>query len=66
MSQPSNIPPSLVKSLLWAGLAEAACIGAGVIAWLQTDKIIWLAIGIVASLGFSVPAIIQLIRARKG
>ena len=63
---PAKYPPALVQSLIFAAVAEIVCIGAGVFAWLQTDKIVWLVIGIVASLGFSLPTVIQLIRAQKG
>jgi hypothetical protein len=42
------------------------CIVAGVIGWLATDKIIWIVMGILAGLGFSIPAIITFIREAKG
>ena len=55
----------LLKVLLVPAILEALCIGAGVLAWLSTDKIIWLAIGVVAGIGFSIPALIKFIRANK-
>ncbi len=58
--------PQFMKMIIMALVAETACIGAGVAAWLSTDKIIWLFIGIVASLGFSLPVAIKLVRASKG
>jgi hypothetical protein len=54
-----------MRELLVAGLLEAACIGAGVIAFLLTGKWVWIAIGVVASLGFSIPAIISFLRVMK-
>lgn len=60
-----NSNPQL-KALLIAAALETLCIGGGVAAWLSTDKIIWLAIGVIAGLGFSLPAIITFIRASKG
>ncbi|ACT59424.1 hypothetical protein [Hirschia baltica] len=57
---------SQIKALLVPALLETLCIGAGVAAWLSTDKIIWLAIGVVAGTGFSIPAIITYVRANKG
>ena len=61
-----KLPPEQFKKLLIAGVLEALCIGGGVLAYLTTDKIIWLVIGVVAGIGFSLPAIIELIRAGKG
>ncbi|MFC7290465.1 hypothetical protein [Hirschia litorea] len=63
----SNKPlkPEL-KALLIAAVMESVCLGGGVIAWLSTDKIIWLAIGVVAGVGFSLPAVITFVRASKG
>ena len=60
-----HLTPDQIKSLVFAGAAELLCIGAGVIAWLNTDNVMWLIIGIVASFGFSLPAIIKLIRSSK-
>ncbi|MBB36706.1 MAG: hypothetical protein CME88_06720 [Hirschia sp.] len=65
-SSPGSLSPSLLKALVLAAIAEIVCIGGGVAMWFQTDKVIWIVIGVVASLGFSLPAVIQLVRARKG
>ena len=61
-----QLPPGQMKALIYAMIAETMCIVAGVSGWLATGKIIWLVIGVVAGIGFSVPAVIELIRARKG
>ena len=61
-----QLPPGQMKALIHAMIAETMCIVAGVSGWLATGKIIWLVIGVVAGIGFSVPAVIELIRARKG
>jgi hypothetical protein len=58
--------PKQMRALVKAGLYEALCIVAGVIGWLATDKIIWIVMGILAGLGFSIPAIITFIREAKG
>ena len=65
-SSPGSLSPSLLNALVLAAIAEIVCIGGGVAMWFQTDKVIWIVIGVVASLGFSLPAVIQLVRARKG
>jgi bacteriorhodopsin len=54
-----------MRELVFAGLCEVACIVAGVIAFLLTGKWIWIAIGVVASLGFSIPAVISFLRVMK-
>jgi hypothetical protein len=51
--------------LLRAGVFEALCFAAGVIGFLATNKWIWIVMGIVAGLGFSLPAIIKLVREKK-
>jgi hypothetical protein len=57
--------PQQMKALVKAGVYEALCIIAGVIAWAATGKIIWIVMGVLAGLGFSVPAIITFIRETK-
>jgi hypothetical protein len=57
--------PKQMRALVKAGIYEALCIVAGVIGWLATDKFIWIIMGIVAGLGFSIPAIITFIRESK-
>jgi hypothetical protein len=51
--------------LLWAGICEALCFVAGVVGFFLTGSWLWIAIGILAGLGFSVPAIIKLFREMK-
>lgn len=57
--------PQQMRALVKAGVYEALCIVAGVIAWLATGKFIWIIMGVLAGLGFSVPAIITFIRQAK-
>ncbi|MEM6627442.1 MAG: hypothetical protein AAF719_12120 [Pseudomonadota bacterium] len=64
--EPNRIPPGQLKPLIIAGALEMICIIAGVAAWLATDRLIWIFIGVLAGLGFSLPAVITLIRERKG
>ena len=49
-------------ALIKAGIFEALCVIAGVIAFLLTNNWIWIASGVLAGLGFSLPAIIKLVR----
>ncbi len=68
MSDATNSPAvnkTAVQDLVFAGLCEAACILAGVIAFFLTGKLIWIATGIVASLGFSLPAVIRFVRVMR-
>jgi hypothetical protein len=51
--------------LLRAGIFEALCFVAGVLGFLATGKWIWILMGLLAGLGFSVPAIIKLVREAK-
>jgi hypothetical protein len=51
--------------LLRAGIFEALCFFAGMIGFLATGKWIWILMGVLAGLGFSVPAIIKLLREAK-
>ena len=52
-------------ALLRAGVFEALCIIAGVVAWLLTGSWVWIVAGVLAGLGFSVPAIIVFLREAK-
>jgi hypothetical protein len=52
-------------ALLRAGVFEALCIIAGAVAWYLTGSWIWILAGVLAGLGFSVPAIIVFIREAK-
>ncbi len=61
----NSSPNKALKALIVPAILETVCILAGILAWLSTDKIIWLAIGIVAGVGFSIPALIKFIRANK-
>jgi hypothetical protein len=53
------------SELLRAGVFEALCFIAGVVGFLATGKWIWIVMGILAGLGFSLPAIIKLVREKK-
>jgi len=48
--------------LIKAGILEALCVIAGLIAFLLSSNWIWIVSGVVAGLGFSLPAIIKLVR----
>jgi hypothetical protein len=54
-----------MQKLLFAGLLEAICIIAGLFAWALTGNWIWIVSGVLAGLGFSLPAIIRYIRETK-
>ena len=51
--------------LIRAGIFETLCVVAGLIAWMLTGSWIWILSGVVAGLGFSIPAIIKLVREAK-
>ena len=53
------------RDLVSAGIKEGACLLAGVGAYFATSNWLWILIGVVAGAGFSLPAIIRLMRARK-
>ena len=55
----------MIDKIVRAAIYEGLCFGAGVIGFFATGKIIWIVIGILAGLGFSVPAIITYIREAK-
>ncbi len=52
--------------LIKAGIFEMLCVIAGLIAWALTSSWIWFVSGVVAGLGFSLPAIIKLVREARG
>ena len=54
-----------LKPLLIAGALETLCIVAGIAAYLYTDKLIWIFIGLLAGAGFSLPAVIKFYREAK-
>ncbi len=56
-------PSKAMKAeLLRAGILELLCFVAGVIAWFLTASWVWIVAGALAGLGFSLPAIIRLVR----
>lgn len=57
--------PKMIGALVKAGIFEALCIGAGVIGYFVTDKVIWIVMGVLAGLGFSIPAVITFVREAK-
>ena len=59
-------PTKEMKARLFrAAIYEGLCFGAGVIGFFATSKLIWIFIGVLAGLGFSVPAIIRFVREAK-
>jgi len=57
------IPSKPMKAeLLRAGILEMLCFVAGLLAWALTGSWVWIAAGVLAGLGFSLPAIIKLVR----
>jgi hypothetical protein len=54
----------IMRGLVLAGILEALCFAAGLVAFFATGKWIWIVIGIVAGLGFSIPALIKYFRER--
>jgi hypothetical protein len=56
-------PSKAMKAeLLRAGILEVLCFVAGVLAWAVTGGWVWILAGALAGLGFSLPAIIKLVR----
>ncbi len=51
------------KKLLFAAFLEGVAILAGLIAYFLTTNWVWLAIGVLGGLGFTLPAIITFVRA---
>lgn len=60
-----HLSQSQIKALVQAGLLETCAVLAGVLIWALTGNFVWIAVGIVASLGFSLPAAIRLYRELK-
>ncbi|MAK62000.1 MAG: hypothetical protein CMK09_13585 [Ponticaulis sp.] len=56
-----QLSPDQIKHLVIMFVLEAICILAGVAMFMTTGNIIWLAIGVVAGLGFSLPLVLKLI-----
>jgi len=63
----SDYKPSkaMTRELIWAAAFETLCFAAGLVAFLATGKWIWIVMGLLAGLGFSVPAIIKFVREAK-
>lgn len=61
----SDVSPKKIaaRKLLLATFYEALAIVAGLIAFILTGNWVWLAIGVLGGLGFSLPAVIVFIRA---
>lgn len=56
-------PSKAMKAeLLRAGILEMLCFVAGLLAWSLTGSWVWIAAGLLAGLGFSLPAIVNLVR----
>ena len=51
------------KKLLFAAFLEAVAVIAGILAYALTGNWVWLAIGVLGGLGFTLPAIITFVRA---
>ena len=62
MSEPSA-KKAAAKKLMLACFLEAVAIIAGLIAYSLTGNWVWIAIGVLGGLGFSLPALIVFIRA---
>ena len=62
MSEPSAKKVA-AKKLMLACFLEAVAIIAGLIAYALTGSWVWIAIGVLGGLGFSLPALIVFIRA---
>ncbi len=61
MTEPSHNEKQ-VQNLIQAALLETACVFIGLIIGYSTGHGLWTVIGVVAGLGFSLPAIIRFIR----
>ena len=64
MSEPSAKQVA-AKKLMLAAFLEGVAIIAGLIAYFLTGSWVWIAIGVLAGLGFSLPAVIVFVRATK-
>ena len=57
--------PDAMRALIQAILIETVCIGGGIAAFLMTDNLVWLFAGILLGAGFTLPALITFLRARR-
>jgi len=62
MSEPSA-KKAAAKKLMLACFLEAVAVIAGLIAYALTGNWVWIAIGVLGGLGFSLPALIVFVRA---
>lgn len=62
MSEPTA-KQAAAKKLMFAAFLEGVAILAGFIAFFLTSNWVWLAIGILGGLGFTLPAVITFVRA---
>ena len=65
MSNQTSLSAEAKADLMRAAVFEAACIGFGVTVYFLTASWIWIVIGLLAGLGFSLPAIIKLVREKE-
>ncbi len=56
---------SATRNLVRAILLDGLCIGTGVAGFMMTDNWVWLAGGALLGIGFSAPALIAHLRARR-
>lgn len=61
----SKVSSVAKKALVMALMLEGFCIVAGVAAFILTDNIMWIFIGVVAGFGFSAPALITFFKRSK-
>ena len=64
MNNDSNLSAQAKKDFMRAAMFEAGCLATGVAAFFMTSNWIWIVIGLVAGLGFSLPVIIKLVRTK--
>ena len=55
----------LMAEVIRAGILEVGCWAAGGLAFYATSNWVWLACGVLAGLGFSLPVIIKFVREAK-
>jgi len=58
-------PTQPPRALMSAALGDAACVGGGVLAYLATGNIAWLAAGLLLGAGLALPVIIRQSRSRS-
>ncbi len=63
MTDQPSAKKAAARKLLFAALLEALALAAGLIAYFLTGSWIWIVIGLLAGLGFSLPAVIVFVRA---